>query len=164
MLQKFLLSYFILLAFQQVKAQQYFSVLNTDSLVEEIKTQTLKKGESMFIEIADFAAGVAIPFTYKKETIKVERILQLPYGNWQTNYYFKNGKLVLIEDMEETFLINEYGELDYSVKEKNYYARFYFLNDKLVERIENGEKRNAEERFFNAEMELIQAKLYASEL
>lgn len=164
MLQKILLSYFILLAFQQVKAQQYFSVLNTDSLVEEIKTQTLKKGESMFIEITDFAAGVAIPFTYKKETIKVERNLQLPYGNWQTNYYFKNGKLVLIEDMEETFLINEYGELDYSVKEKNYYARFYFLNDKLVERIENGEKRNAEERFFNAEMELIQAKLYASEL
>lgn len=155
----FLFSIFI----YQASAQEA-STFTTEEYVLQVVNKPLKKGESMFIEVADFAAGVATPYTYKKETVKVERILQLPYGIWQTNYYYNKGKLVMIEDTEETFLINENGEIDFSEKEKNYHARFYFLNDKLVESNEAGEKRNASERFFNAEMELIQAKLYASEL
>ena len=138
--------------------------VNTDSFVKEINALPLKKGESMFIEIADFAAGIATLHTFKKETVKVERILQLSYGIWQTNYYYNKGKLIMIEDTEETYLITENGELDYSEKEKNYHARFYFFNEKLVESNEIGEKRNGKEMQFNEQIELIQAKLYASEL
>lgn len=162
MIPKILLTLFAYIFFQNVKSQEAEIIVGTDSIVAEINALSLKKEESLFIEFSS-AAGVATPYSYKKETVKVVRKLQLPYGIWQTSYYYHNGNLVLIEDTEETHIMNENGELDYSSKEQNYHGRFYFSNHILINRMEMGEKRNAQEMPFNEQLELIQAKLYIAD-
>ncbi|CAG0989799.1 MAG: hypothetical protein HND27_09885 [Bacteroidetes bacterium] len=159
MISKILLTLFVCIFFQHAKSQKAEIIASTDSIAAEINALPLKEEESLFIEFST-AAGIATSYSYKKEVVKVARSLQLPYGIWQTNYYYQNGKLVLIEDIEETHLINENGEIDYSSKEQNYCGRFYFSHNALIVSKEKGEKRNASETLFNEQMELIQAKLY----
>ncbi|NUM49717.1 MAG: hypothetical protein HUU48_01255 [Flavobacteriales bacterium] len=161
MIPKILLTLFACIFFQNVKSQEAEIIVSTDSIVAEINALPLKKEESLFIEFST-AAGIATPYSYKKEVVKVARNLQLPYGIWQTTYYYQNGKLILIEDIEETHLVNENGDLDYSSKEQNYCGHFYFSNHVLISSKEKGEKRNTSETVFNEQMELIQSRLYCN--
>lgn len=159
MIPKILLTLFAYIFLQNAKSQEAEIIVSIDSIVAEINALPLKKLENLFIEFST-AAGIATPYSYKKELVKVVRSLQLPYGIWQTNYYYRNGNLILIEDVEETHLINENGDLDYSSKEQNYCGRFYFSNNALIVSKEKGEKRNVSETVFNEQMELIQSRLY----
>lgn len=76
---------------------------------------------------------------------KVVEWLGLSYGTKTFNYYFFDGRLILVNEKEEDFPdISNSGTLDYTKVEFAFEGNYYFNEEKLIDQKTNGQKRFSE--------------------
>lgn len=74
-----------------------------------------------------------------------------------TEYYFSEGKLIYVYEKEYEkldILIDSADTGDLRINKPGFYAQYYFNNDKMIERVEAGERKTMllpDEKFFDSQ-------------
>lgn len=104
--------------------------------------ETITLNNEEFLE--DMTDGGGQLRGYYKDGVlyKIEETLGLSYGVITYSYYFNNGNLILIHELEEDFPYSEdTGSLDYSQVAVVFSGYYYIEKESLVDYQINGKKR-----------------------
>jgi hypothetical protein len=88
-----------------------------------------------------------------KEMIGLRLLHEIAY----TNYYFAEGKLIYVYEEEHEgpdIFIDSAGTQDRRIDMPGFYAKYYFNNDKMIKRLEVGERKTMllpDEKFFDSQ-------------
>ncbi len=148
LLQKRLLSFLMAFAIVNVsagrtKAEQVqairkeFQAINGDSSMKKI---TLENEE--FMEDLTDGGGELTGYYKNGQIRKIRQWIGLSYGNEIKEFYFRNGKLIFVYEQFNSFPFDEKkGELIHSSTKTTFEGRYYFNNDKLIDRKITGKRQ-----------------------
>jgi hypothetical protein len=130
---------------------------NTDKQIKEIeqKVQTINNvkysetktlnNEELVNHVVDGGAQL-VGFFSSGKIIKISEHLGLSYAVRSFEYYFFNDSLIYVHESEESYPYDDIkAELDYTKLVPNFEGKYYFNQNKLIERQTVGEKRFPEE-------------------
>jgi hypothetical protein len=117
------------------KIRKDFQEINADTT---LKKTSLENEE--FLENVPDGGGELTGFFKKDSIAKIAEWIGLSYGNRIREYYYKGDKLFFVFEKFESFVKNKNGELDHERAKTSFEGRYYFNNDKLVERKISGKK------------------------
>ena len=84
--------------------------------------------------------GAALTGYFRKDTLlKMEEWIGLSYGNQTREFYFRNDQLFFVYEKFEAFVQTASG-LDHSKVKKSFEGRYYFDNNKLIQKLTEGKK------------------------
>jgi hypothetical protein len=117
--------------------RQWVQYINRDS---HYKTLTLTN-EEFIEETTD--GGSELTGYFKGDTIcKINEWIGLSYGIIQTEYYFKNRKLIFVYETEKHFpVIDSTQQIDNTKSELAFEGRYYFDNEKTIQVLTKGKRR-----------------------
>jgi hypothetical protein len=121
-----------------------------DSLVSVIDEDAALQNE---VFIVPYPKGVQNEMRYKywvigSDVVKIVRNFTLLRDSVQQEYYFDYGKLIYSREKIDSYYGS--GTLDFST----WNGRFYFLNDKLIDRFTHGHGKSELDEW-NAELEVL---------
>jgi hypothetical protein len=99
-----------------------------------------------------------------KEMIGIRLLHQIAY----TEYYFSEGKLIYVYEEEHEgpdIFIDTAGTMEHAIESPAFTAKYYFSNDKMIGRLEDGERKTMllpDEKFFDSQSKEGQL-LYAAQ-
>ncbi len=88
-----------------------------------------------------------------KEMIGIRLLQQIAY----TEYYFSEGELIYVYEEEydgPDIFIDSAGTVDHRIAMPDFFARYYFNNDKMIRRLEEGKRKTMllpDEKFFDSQ-------------
>jgi hypothetical protein len=80
--------------------------------------------------------------------------IKLLHQTANTEYYFSEGKLIYVYEEEHEgpdILIDTAGTVEHAIESPAFIAKYYFNNDKMISRVEDGERKTMllpDEKFF----------------
>jgi hypothetical protein len=115
-----------------------FQKINKDSTLKKISSDDPEE----FLGHATDGGGQLTGY-FKGDTIlKIRLILGLSYGEITNEYYFTNGQLIFVYEMEKDFPFKDStGTLDFENLVLGFEGRYYFDKDSLIQKVTKGKKR-----------------------
>ncbi len=138
--------------------KQTFQKINNDN---SLKKKTIDDAE-IFLGHAIDGGGQLIGYFKKDSVCKIFVTVGLSYGTIADEYYFNNGQLVFVYEVEKVFPANNSSDgLNHDKLQLTYEGRYYFDNDQLIDKIIKG-KRHYENKDNIASAFLTTAKDYVT--
>jgi hypothetical protein len=138
--------------------KQTFQKINSDNT---LKKKTVDDPE-IFLGHATDAGGQLVGYFNKDTACKILATVGLSYGMITDEYYFNNGRLVFVYETEKVFPDNDSSDgLNYTKLKLSFEGRYYFDNEKLIDKIIKG-KRRFEDKANIASTFLTDAKNYVT--
>ena len=140
-----------------IDIRKTFQKINNDT---SLKKKTIDDAEK-FLGHATDGGGELIGYFHKDSLCKIFATVGLSYGSISDEYYFRNGKLIFVYEVEKDFPeTDSLGGLDFNKLDLVFEGRYYFDNDKMIDKITKG-KRRFEDRQDNAALFITDAKDYS---
>jgi hypothetical protein len=134
-----------------------FQKINNDT---SLKKRTIDDAEE-FLGHATDGGGELIGYFHKDSICKIFATVGLSYGTISDGYYFRNGQLIFVYEVEKDFPeTDNLGGLDFNKLDLVFEGRYYFDKDKIIDKITKG-KRRFEDRQDNASSFITDAKGYS---
>lgn len=115
---------------KQIRAD--YQIINADKHL----AKRIVEGEDYLDNIPD--GGAELTGYFKKDTlVKIVEWIGLSYGNRIIEYYLKQGRIFFIYERFMSFVTTD-TSMDYSKVKLAFEGRYYFHNDKLIERKVSG--------------------------
>ncbi len=141
-----------------LRIKQTFQKTNSD---KSLKKKTIYDAE-IFLGHATDGGGQLIGYFDKDTFCKILVTIGLSYGMITDEYYFNNGQVVFVYESEKVFPENDSSDgLNYTKLKSSFEGRYYFDNDKLIDKIIKG-KRRFEDKEKIASIFLADAKDYVT--
>jgi hypothetical protein len=141
-----------------LRIKQAFQKINSD---KSLKKKTIEDAE-IFLGHATDGGGQLIGYFDKDTVCKIFVTVGLSYGMITDEYYFSKGQVVFVYESEKIFPENDSSDgLNYTKLKLSFEGRYYFENDKLIDKIIKG-KRRFEDKDKIASTFLADAKDYVT--
>lgn len=131
----------------QTKADKLLTIRKTFLKINNdtsLRKRTIDDAEE-FLGHATDGGGQLVGYFDKNSICKIFATIGLSYGNITDEYYFSNGRLIFVYETEKDFPeTDSLGGLDYNKLELVFEGRYYFDNDKLIDKITKGKRRFAD--------------------
>lgn len=118
-------------------------IKTTRKQFQEIDTDTTLKKISLdseeFLDHVPDGGGELVGFFRGDSIVKIVEWIGLSYGNKITEYYYKNNKLFFVFEKFDSF-VEKNGELDHEKVNTSFEGRYYFNDEKLIEKKISGKK------------------------
>ena len=121
-----------------LRIKQTFQKINSD---KSLKKKTIDDPE-IFLGHATDGGGQLIGYFNKDTVCKIFATVGLSYGTITDEYYFSNGRLIFVYETEKAFPDNDSSDgLNYTKLKLSFEGRYYFDNEKLIDKIIKGKRR-----------------------
>ena len=127
---------------QITEIRKEFQTINADTTLKKI---TVENEEFLGDNIGD--GGGKLTGFYKKKSIKkIVLWLGLSTGTEIKEYYFKEDQLIFVYEKFNSFEYDEKkGQMDYNTSTTTFEGRYYFHNQKLIDKTLKGKNRHDDE-------------------
>ncbi len=131
----------------QTKADKLLTIRKTFQKINNdtsLRTRTIDDAEE-FLGHATDGGGQLVGYFHKDSICKIFATVGLSYGSITDEYYFNNERLIFVYETEKDFPeADSLGGLDYNKLDLVFEGRYYFDNDKLIDKITKGKRRFAD--------------------
>ena len=124
---------------EQVQAiRKEFQAINGDSTMKKITMENEEFTEQLVTD-----GGRELTGYYKNGQVrKVRHWVGISHGNEIKEFYFRDGKLIFVYEQFNSFPYDgKKGEHIHSITKTTFEGRYYFNNDKLIDRKITGKKQ-----------------------
>ena len=122
-------------------------LLNIRKIVQKINNDTALKIRTIdnteeFLGHATDGGGKLMGYFHNDSICKIFATVGLSYGSIRDEYYFSNGRLIFVYEVEKDFPeADSLGGLDFNKLILAFEGRYYFKNDKLIDKSSKGKRR-----------------------
>ncbi|WP_148661187.1 PulJ/GspJ family protein [Flavisolibacter tropicus] len=143
---------------QKEAIRKAFQQINND---QRLKKLTLES--EAFLKHMPDGGGELTGFYKDGQLVKIREWIGLSDGNKVVEYYLKDGALIFVYGQFNTWMFDAtLDEFDHSKTKTIFEGRYYFHQQKLIDKIEKGNMHTADEMYYKENNMLTTANQYAT--